>query len=78
MALYKNKDYVGTSASEAFDRNYKPGVVAPHAGIYRCIKCNHEIGIAQGHVLPAQNHNQHPDSLGAIEWRLAVFAQHNK
>lgn len=78
MALYKNQNVLGQSPSEAFDAIHTPGVAAPYAGIYRCVKCNHEIGIAEGHILPAQNHAQHPANLGPIQWKLAVYAQHNK
>lgn len=77
MALYKNKDFVGTSTSDAFDTLHKPGTSAPHAGIYRCTACKHEIGIAEGHTLPPQVHSQHPDGK-PILWQLAVYAVHNK
>lgn len=78
MALYKNPSFVSTSDSGAFDNLLNPGTKAPHAGIYRCRACGHEIGIAEGHELPPQIHPQHPSSLGAIQWQLAVYAVHNK
>lgn len=63
MALYKHEAVVGKSTSDAFDEKHNPGAAAPYAGIYRCVKCTHEIGIAEGHILPAQNHNQHRQAL---------------
>lgn len=77
MALYKTKEFVETSVSEAFDALHKPGTSAPHAGIYRCVNCKHEIGIAKDHVLPPQIHSQHPDGK-PILWQLVVYAVHNK
>ena len=50
------------------------GNVAPYAGIYRCVVCGEEIGIAQGHTLPPQNHHQHPAGPGRIEWQLIMQA----
>ncbi len=78
MALYKNPTYVKQVSDTAFDAVHDPGIAAPHAGIYRCTKCGHEIGIAEGHTLPPQIHPQHAPSMGAIKWQLLVFAQHNK
>lgn len=77
MALYKNKDFIATSDSEAFDKLHKPGTTAPYAGIYRCATCKHEIGIAKDHTLPPQSHAQHPEDK-PILWQLAVYAVHNK
>ncbi len=76
MALYKDAANVTTSSSDEFDKVYNIGVAAPHAGIYRCIRCGHEIGIARGHNLPTQGHPQHPANLGAIQWKLLVYAVH--
>jgi hypothetical protein len=78
MALYKEKKFLVESSHTAFDSTHNPGVAAPDAGIYRCTKCGHEIGIAQGHTLPSQVHAKHPPSLGDIKWQLIVFAQHNQ
>lgn len=78
MALYKYGNYLTSSNEIAFDKIQEPGTTAPHAGIYRCTKCGHEIGIAQGHVLPPQNHHQHSTGLGAIQWQLLVYAVHTK
>lgn len=76
MALYKNKDRLSVSSSDAFDTLHGPGVAAPYAGIYRCEACGHEIGIAHTHKLPPQDHHTHPAGKGPIQWRLTVFAQH--
>ncbi len=75
MALYKYIQYLAQSNDGAFDILHEPGTRAPHAGIYRCEGCGHEIGIAQGHVLPPQNHHQHTYAQGSILWRLIVYAQ---
>jgi hypothetical protein len=77
MASYKYNSYLSLSDSKEFDNVYQPGVAAPFAGIYKCVVCGHEIGIAQGHILPAQTHAQHDPKTGKIEWKLVVFAMHN-
>lgn len=77
MALYKYGNQLTQSDDAAFDQVHEPGVPAPHAGVYRCMKCGHEIGIAAGHTLPPQSHPQHPTSLGSIQWKLLVYAQHH-
>ena len=76
MALYKNSQYLSSSSSDAFDSAHAPGAVAPYAGIYRCRGCGYEIGIAQGHRLPPQDHHTHPNPNVKIEWQLAVYAEH--
>jgi hypothetical protein len=78
MALYKDSSHVKYSSDAAFDQVHDPGTAAPFAGIYRCTRCGHEIGIAAGHTLPPQTHPQHPASLGSIQWQLLVYAEHNK
>ncbi len=78
MALYKHGQSLTQSQDAAFDVVHSPGNAAPHAGIYKCTGCGHEIGIAAGHTLPPQGHPQHPTSLGSIRWKLLVFAQHNQ
>jgi hypothetical protein len=77
MALYQESSVLTQVQDKAFTATHTPGTSAPFAGIYRCTRCNHEIGIAEGHTLPAQTHGKHPESLGDIIWQLAVFAQHN-
>lgn len=74
MAMYKNSAAVRFSNSTAFDDLYKPGSQAPRPGIYRCIACGDEIGIAKGHTLPPQNHAQH-SVYARIEWQLLVLAE---
>ncbi|MCP3476104.1 hypothetical protein NLM33_38405 [Bradyrhizobium sp. CCGUVB1N3] len=76
MATYKDANYLQQSSSEAFDRDYGPGAAARHAGIYRCMGCHREIGIAADHVLPPQGHHAHTPSQGSIRWRLIVYADH--
>jgi hypothetical protein len=77
MALYKYADYVTRNDDKAFDLEHQPGAQAPLAGIYRCMGCHREIAIAQGHVLPPQNHHTHTPQHGPIRWRLIVYADHN-
>lgn len=74
MALYKDSTVVKYSDSTAFDAIHNPGIQAPNAGIYRCINCDHEIGIAEGHTLPPQ-HKNHPAGVD-IKWKMVAFAQH--
>jgi len=78
VASYKYDQYLHKNDSEEFDKVHQPGKSAPHAGIYRCEGCGHEIGIAAGHTLPSQNHPQHSTSQGDIRWKLLVFAMHKK
>jgi hypothetical protein len=73
MALYKYADVLTQDKMNvAFDSSLEPGVEAPWTGIYMCRVCCHEIAIAQGHKLPAQNHHQHAAGAGPIRWRLTV------
>lgn len=76
MALYQDQTRVSQTTHTAFSQDLSPGNAAPFAGIYRCTGCDHEIGIAHGHVLPAQGHPQHQPSQGPIRWRLLVYAVH--
>lgn len=72
MALYKYSQFIELSDDKAFDALLEPGVSATWPGIYRCHACGHEIGIAQGHTLPPQNHHAHKPGIGPIQWRLVV------
>jgi len=76
MALYK---YPGVTKSEdvAFDKEFSPGNKAEWHGIYKCKNCGDEIAIAEGHVLPPQNHHQHANA-SPIIWRLFVYSQQKK
>lgn len=78
MALYKDSKFLKTSSSAEFDKKFSPGTKAPHAGIYRCTACGDEIGIAETHILPPQNHRQHAPSAGPIQWQLIVYAVQQK
>ena len=77
MASYQNATHMHHTTSGEFDKLLSPGNAAPHAGIYRCAICGHEIGIAEGHTLPPQTHPKHPANK-PIQWQLQVFAMHNK
>lgn len=72
MALYKNGNFLKQSHHANFDKTYSPGDTTPDPGIYRCVTCGDEIGIAKGHTLPPQNHHQHRAGLGSIKWQLIV------
>lgn len=76
MAIYKDGSRLTQTQDAAFDADHNPGIAAPHAGIYRCTGCDHEIGIAAGHTLPSQGHSQHGPNQGPIRWRLLVYAVH--
>lgn len=77
MALYKYDHFLKKSSSDAFDTISEPGQVAAYAGIYRCVTCGWEIGIASGHTLPPQNHHAHPrQPQGKVRWQLTVYAVH--
>jgi len=78
MAQYKYGDRLHQSDHSAYDTKHAPGATAENAGIYRCVACGDEIGIAKGHTLPPQNHHQHKPGTGKIEWQLLVFAQQQK
>lgn len=77
MASYKYGTYLAQSTHEAFDQDHGPGSAAPYAGIYRCMGCHREIGIAASHILPPQSHHTHTTAQGSIRWRLIVYADHN-
>ena len=79
MAWYKYGNYLTqyTESGNAYDIDHEPGTSAPFAGIYRCMGCHREIGIALGHTLPPQGHHQHAPAQGRIRWRLIVYADHN-
>ena len=74
MASYKHGQFLTRNEHAEFDNSHAPGVGAPNAGIYRCTGCGDEIGIAKGHILPPQNHRQHPARCGGIRWQLIVYA----
>lgn len=78
MAQYKHGQHLTQSNNEAYDTLHSPGTEAANPGIYRCVACGDEIGIAKGHTLPPQNHHQHAPGHGPIKWQLLVFAQQKK
>jgi hypothetical protein len=71
MVWYKNKDYFQYSASEAYDKLYKPGDIPDHSGIYRCESCGAEVVAEHSRALPpthakaAQGHK--------VTWRLVAY-----
>lgn len=75
MATYKYGNKLTQVLHDAFDVQHLPGATALHAGIYRCMACGDEIGIAKGHTLPPQNHKQHAPNSGPIRWQLLVYAE---
>lgn len=75
MAQYKYNTALHHHTSTEFDKLHTPGAIAPLSGIYRCTGCGDEISIAKGHILPPQNHHQHPNVLIPIRWQLIVCAQ---
>ncbi len=76
MAHYRDEKLLKKSTSAEFDKIHEPGAPAPHAGIYCCVACKHEIAIAETHKLPPQNHHQHATGVGRIQWQLTVYADH--
>ena len=48
MALYKHREFLSQIDSGAFNEDHEPGSNTPFAGIYRCVGCGREIGIADG------------------------------
>jgi len=74
MAYFKYQQFLSHHTHAAFDEKLPPGTATANPGIYRCVACGDEIAIAKGHVLPPQNHHQHPLGVGKIEWQLVVCA----
>lgn len=75
MPIFKDKTFFTHSSSNAFDQHHSPGTPAPSAGIYRCVACGAEIGIAEGKTLPTQHSKLHDDD-DPIEWQLVAKAKH--
>ena len=78
MAQYKYSNYLNHSESAGYDKHYGPGENCANSGIYRCEACGDEIASNKGNPFPPQNHHQHAPGLGAIRWKLIVFAQQKK
>lgn len=77
MAWYYYEQFLRKATQHAaYDTDKPPGHAADFAGIYRCMGCGREIGIAAGHILPPQTHHAHTEQQGAIRWRLIVYADH--
>ncbi len=77
MATYQEDKFLTKIKNDAFDKDHEPGTDAPRAGIYRCMGCHREVGIATSHKLPPQNHHEHSEQQGKIRWRLVAYADHN-
>lgn len=76
MAMYRYKQFLSESVDKAFDDLHKPGQPVPHSGIYRCHGCGREIAANEPDPFPPQNHHQHTQAQGHIQWRLVVYADH--
>ena len=70
MANYKYPQFLSQSNHQAFDELHRPGVPAPHSGIYRCEGCGVNEVSTHLNPLPPQNHHQHTILQGPIVWRL--------
>ncbi len=80
MAWYKYESHLHKFAGtgNAYDKEYKPGSVPDHSGIYWCKGCGHEVVAEESRKLPPQDHHQHSPSQGAIRWYLIVYADHTR
>lgn len=58
-----------------FDREYKPGEIPSHSGIYRCCGCGCDILAEPLKPFPRNNHPDHSPAQGTIRWRLCVAPQ---
>jgi hypothetical protein len=74
MALFKYPQFMSLTEDGNFDILREPGSDSPDGGVYRCVSCGHEIGIARGQRLPPQNHHHHALGLAPIRWRLIAAA----
>ncbi|ALX14754.1 hypothetical protein P350_24825 [Burkholderia cepacia JBK9] len=83
MALYRIGGYFTCGSGRAFSENLSPGSQVTVAGIYRCIVCGDEIGIAKSQALPsdeAHRHDLDPPSdpardPGPTAWQLIAAAE---
>ena len=74
MALYQRSSDIKRVTDPAFDKEYRPGAMPEHPGIYRCLGCGREALGEHGRMLLPQEH-PHSQQQGPVVWRLAVFAQ---
>lgn len=72
MAEYKYPEFVTQANKAAYDETYDPGTTTPYSGIYRCVKCGHEMTSVTGYPLPSQTHHAHTPAQGPIIWQLIV------
>jgi hypothetical protein len=72
MAEYKYGNFLTQANKAAYDQDFHPGTNTVYSGIYRCIKCGHEVTSVTGYPMPPQNHHAHSPAQGAIVWRLLV------
>jgi hypothetical protein len=77
MPLVSNIEDVTECWDPAFDRVFLAGAPVPHAGIYRCAACGHEIAVAAGDAIPQLPHAGHPPLKGPASWMLVAAAQGN-
>lgn len=73
MAKYYDAGNFTQSNDPLFGRVFEPGEQIPKGGMCKCTGCGREIGIAQFHSLPPQNHHQHSSFLIPIRWKLIAF-----
>jgi hypothetical protein len=73
MAYYQQANQLAFSDSSVFRNVYEPGQRAPFGGIYKCTGCGLEVGIAQHHSLPPQNHHQHGYRSTPIRWQAVTL-----
>ena len=71
--LYKYPQYLSRTDSDIFDKDFTPGAITVHSGIYRCKNCGKEVTSVASHPLPPQNHHQHAGNIPII-WQLLVWA----
>lgn len=75
MAEYKYGSYLNHDDRPVYDVSRPPGSIVPEGGIYRCIACGYEVGVAKGDALPPRGHHTHATNRLKIEWYLLVVAQ---
>ncbi len=73
MTYYQQSREFVFSNNQVFRNTYEPGVRAPFGGIYKCTGCGREIGTAQYHSLPPQNHHQHTYRSTPIRWQAVAL-----
>lgn len=74
MALYKNaSDLKQNTSWDGWNTKYSPSEEVPHSGIYKCTGCKKEVTSNKGDKFPPQNHHQHGNGQGSIQWQMIVY-----